>query len=97
MHKEIDILIKAVGKSCAVVEKASHLVWTLEELLETREAERFQQADGILPPDRELEISGLYPGCLQQSGGAGAFTNYRAIGQTAHFVIFAPADVEAFR
>ena len=95
MHKEIDILIKAAEKCCAVVEKASHLLWTLEERVEARETGRFQETDRILSPDGRLEVTGLYPGCLQQGGGAS--TGYRAIGQTEHFVIFAPSDVEAFR
>ena len=45
MRKEIDIVVKAVGKSCVVVEKASHVSWTLEELVEAQMDERFQRED----------------------------------------------------
>jgi hypothetical protein len=88
---EIDILLKAAGKSCAVVEKASHVLWTFEELVEAREAGRFQGEDQILAPDRHLEVSGPFPGCLQQTGAARA--SYRPVGQTEHFVIFAASEV----
>jgi hypothetical protein len=86
MRKEIDILVKAAGKSCAVVEKASHVLWTYEELVEAREAGRFQGEDRILAPDGFLEVNGPFPGCLQQSGAP--LASYRPIGQTEHFVIF---------
>ena len=90
MRKEIDIVVKAAGKSCVVVEKASHVSWTLEELLEAQVDERYQEEDRILPPDGRPEVSGPFPGCLQQFGATATFTDYHPVGQTEHFVIFAP-------
>ena len=89
MGKEIDILMKAAGKSCAVVDKDSHVLWSLEELREARATGQFQEEDRILPPDQYLEVPGPFPGCLHQSG---AVASYRIVGQTEHFVIFAPSD-----
>jgi hypothetical protein len=94
MHKEVDILMRAAGKSCAVVEKESHMIWTLEDLREAHALGRFQAEDRILPPDGQLEISGPYPGCLQL-GADGVSARYRPVGQTEHFVIFAPSQIEA--
>ena len=34
MRKEIDNLVEAARKECAVVEKASHILWTYDELRE---------------------------------------------------------------
>jgi hypothetical protein len=90
MRKEIDILVKAAGKSCAVVEKASHVLWTFEELVRAREAGQFQGEDRILAPDGLLEVNGPFPGCLQQTGAAAA--GYRPVGQTEHFVIFTTSE-----
>lgn len=87
MRKEIDILMKAAGKDCAVVEKASNVLWTKEELQEARQDGRFQQEDCMLPPDGQIDVSGVFPGCLQQ-GAATRFARYHPVGQTEHFVIF---------
>ncbi len=89
MSKEIDILVKAADKSCAVVAKDSHVLWSLEELLEARVTGQFQEEDRFLSPDRYLEVSGPFPGCMHQTG---AVASYRVVGQTEHFVIFAPSD-----
>ena len=93
MRKEIDILVRAAGKNCAVVEKASHVLWTFEELVEARAAGQFQGEDRSLAPDELLEVNGPFPGCLQQAGAAGA--SYRPVGQTEHFVIFTTSEAGA--
>jgi len=85
-EKEIDILIKAATKSCAVVEKTSNVLWTTEELLDAEAAGQFQAQDSINPPDGRVEVSGPFPGCMQQSA---SMTDYRPVGHTEHFVIFA--------
>jgi hypothetical protein len=51
MRREIDILVEAARKECAVVEKASNVWWTHEELLEARQAGLYQGQDHLLPPD----------------------------------------------
>ena len=87
MRKEIDILIQAADRSCAVVEKDTNLLWTRENPIEGRETGRYKGEGQLLPPDGQIEVSGPFPGCLQQGGGS---TSYRPIGQTAQFVSFAP-------
>ena len=93
MRKEIDILIQAAERSCAVVEKDTNVLWTREDLIEGREAGRYKGEGRLLPPDGQIEVSGPFPGCLQQ-GGSLRGPSYRPIGQTAHFVIFAPEPGE---
>jgi hypothetical protein len=87
-RKEIDILVEAARKQCAVVEKASHVLWTPEELAEARAAGLYQAESRLLSPDRQAAISGPYPGCCQQAGGLVGTASYRAVGQTEHFLIF---------
>lgn len=77
MRKEIDILVKAARKNCAVVEKDSCLLWTPEELAAAQDAGCVQAPTHFLPPD-------------QQAAPLGG-RNYRLVGQTRHFIIFAPA------
>ena len=62
MRKEIDILVRAAGKRCAVVDKASHEFWTSEMLCEAREAGLFQDETDLFPPDRQTELAGPLPG-----------------------------------
>ena len=93
-RKEIDILVEAARKSCAVVEKTSHVLWTHADLLEARARGCYQDAGQLLPPDRHLEVGSPYPGCIQMTGYARE-PAYRVVGQTQHFVIFAaPGTVE---
>lgn len=89
MHKEIDILLKAVSKSCMVVEKATNVLWDEAELLEARTSGQFQAEECLHPPSSQSGVSSPFPGCLQQAGGA--TTAYHLVGQTEHFVIFAPS------
>jgi hypothetical protein len=89
-RKEIDILTEAARKGCAVVEKATHLVWTFAELAEARQANRFLGLTRLLPPDSQIEVSALYPGCMQMAGRMMEGNGYRVVGQTQHFVICAP-------
>jgi hypothetical protein len=91
MRKEIDILVEAARKDCAVVEKSSHLLWELPELIEARASGLYGDECPFLPPDGVLAVSGPFPGCCQLRGSAGGSAGYRAVGQTGHFVVFAPA------
>jgi hypothetical protein len=79
MRREIDILVKAVAKNCALVEKASRAVWTPEQLKEAEDAGCFREHSDLLPPDRHMEAVGPLPG--------EGLTPYRPVGQTRHFVI----------
>jgi hypothetical protein len=86
MRREIDILVKAVAKKCALVEKASYALWTAEQLAEAASAGRFQEVSDLFPPDRQKET----PSPLS-SDGPGA---YRLVGQTRHFLILVAREPE---
>jgi hypothetical protein len=94
MAREIDILLQAASKGCAVVEKVSHVLWTREEFLQAREADCFPDEDRLAPPTDGVDISGPFPGCLQQFAAPADLTLYRLVGQTEHFLIFVPPGPE---
>ena len=79
MRREIDILVRAAAKKCAIVEKASDALWTPQQLAQAENAGRFQEESDLFPPDRQKEGPGPLP-----SGGPGV---YRPVGQTRHFLI----------
>jgi hypothetical protein len=91
MRREIDILVKAVAKRCAVVEKASQTYWTPEQLAEANNAGRFQEISDLLPPDRHLEAAGPFPACFPPGDRQ---RTYHPVGQTRHFLIFAALEPE---
>ena len=88
MRKEIDILVEAARKQCAVVEKASNVLWTREELADAHAAGLFQGEGRLLSPEGQTAVSGPFPGCCQQASAGPETRAYRAVGQTEHFVIF---------
>lgn len=90
MTKEIDIVLRAAAKECAVVDKASHVLWTRADLQEAQSAGCYVDEDRLAPPGDLISVSGPYPGCMQQSSAAVECTRYRLVGQTEHFLIFAP-------
>ncbi len=94
IRKEIDILVEAARKQCAVVEKASHIAWTCEELREAGASGLYQGPGRLLPPDVSCGVTGPYPGCCQQGGATPGVRDFYAVGQTEHFVIFASAPAE---
>jgi hypothetical protein len=86
MRREIEIVVEAARKQCAVVEKTSNIFWDYEQLLEAGASGLYQGQDRLLPPDGGSGVTSPFPGCCQQGGGpAGGF---HAVGQTEHFVIF---------
>jgi hypothetical protein len=89
VRKQIDILVQAARKGSLVVEKATNLLWTQEELLEARESRLLQEESALLAPDERTAVSGPFPGCCQRGGATADREGYRPIGQTRHFVIFA--------
>jgi hypothetical protein len=88
--KEIDILLRAADKSCAVVDKSSHVILTSEDLREASEAGCYFGEDVLGPPGEQCAISAPFPGCMQQLAAGVDVSQYRLIGQTQHFLIFAP-------
>jgi hypothetical protein len=95
MAREIDILLQAASKGCAVVEKDSHILWSREEFLHARDAGCYADHDCLAPPTEGAAISGPFPGCLQQLAAPADLTRYRLVGQTEHFLIFVPPVPEA--
>jgi hypothetical protein len=96
MVKEIDILLRAADKDCAVVDKTSHVLWTRAELEEASRVGCYPDEDRLAPPGESVRISGPYPGCPQQSGAPAESGKYRLVSQTEHFLIFAPPPLPAF-
>jgi hypothetical protein len=89
MRREIDILVEAARKECAVVEKASNVLWTHEDLLEARTSGLYQGQDRLLPPDGRSGVTSPFPGCCQIGAAMAGLRSFHAVGQTEHFVIFA--------
>jgi hypothetical protein len=94
IRREIDILVEAARKECAVVEKASHLLWTYEELREAAASRLYQGPCRLLPPDGTSGVTSPFPGCCQQAGTTAGVRAFHAVGQTDHFVIFTRAPGE---
>jgi hypothetical protein len=88
IRREIDILVEAARKGCAVVEKATHLLWTGEELREAAVSGLYQDPGRLLPPDSSSGVTSPFPGCCQRGGATAEGESFRAVGQTEHFVIF---------
>jgi hypothetical protein len=94
MRREIDILVEAARKDCAVVDKASNVLWTHQELLEARASGLYQDPSHLLPPDDSAGVTSPFPGCYQQAGATARVRDYHQVGQTEHFVIFTNAGAE---
>lgn len=94
MAREIDLVLGAAGRGCLVVEKTSHVLWTGPELAAACRVGCYPDEDTLGPPTEHPAVSGPYPGCLQQTGAATDFGQYPLLGQTEHFLIFAPPEAE---
>jgi hypothetical protein len=92
MAREIELLSEAATLSLAVVEKATHVAWNLDELQEAGAAGWWREEDQMVPASKAsaAEISGPFPGCLQRTGAAEEFDHYNLIRETRHFLIFEP-------
>ena len=88
MTTEIDILIHAAAKGCAIVEKKSHQMWDNADLAGAAKLGRFADASLLDAPTEQVEISAPFPGCMQQSARSAESENYRLVGQTRHFLVF---------
>jgi hypothetical protein len=95
MPREIDILASALRKGCAIVEKETNILWTEEDLRTPALAERFEQEGRLDAPEPGVGPTGVFPGCLQQFSRPLDLESYRAVGQTAHFLIFVPPSPPA--
>jgi hypothetical protein len=89
MRKEIDILLEAARKECAVVEKASNILWSCEELQQADADGLYQGQGSLAAPDGFSGVTSPYPGCCNQGGATAGTGGCHAVGQTEHFVIFA--------
>jgi hypothetical protein len=92
MVREIDLLTKAASGALTIVEKCTNQTWELNELREAEAAGQWWEEDQLLPGDESAEVSSPYPGCLQRIGATEAFDHYHLLGQTRHFLIFAPQE-----
>jgi hypothetical protein len=90
MAREIDILVRAAGKECAIVDKESHVLWSQDELLQAQQIGCFRDEDSLAPPSEKTAVTSPYPGCVQQQSRTARFDGYRLVGQTEHFLVFAP-------
>jgi len=95
MAREIDILVRAAGKDCAVVDKVSHVLWSADELRAAQETGCYPDEDVLAPPSRLCAVDSPFPGCLQQHSRTAEWESYRLVGQTEHFLIFAAPRSES--
>ena len=90
MIKEIDILLQAATTGHAVVEKSSNVLWSCSDLADARESGCYADEDRLGAPTAQIAVSGPFPGCIQCSAAPAHLSRYRLIGETEHFLIFAP-------
>jgi hypothetical protein len=89
MAREIDLLVQAARGPYLVVEKATNVLWNLDELQEADRTGRYQGEDRVAPADeRDSAVSGPFPGCLQQMSAPEELTRRPLLGQTRHFLLF---------
>jgi hypothetical protein len=83
---EINLVLDLVEKGAAAVEKATHVLWSRDDLLEARSHQQFQHDDQITEPTGDEAVTSLYPGCPNMMGkipGSG-----EPIAETTHFLLF---------
>ncbi len=92
MSREIDIVLDATGSHWVVVEKDTNVLWSREDLRQAGDLGEYAAEDVLRAPPKEASaISGIFPGCLQQSGRLEDYSRYVPVGQTTHFLLFADA------
>lgn len=94
MNREIDLLLEATSRQAVVVEKATNVAWTVQELRTARRQGQYYQEDTLVPMEKESDISGPFPGCLQGEAAPEEFENFHCVGQTRHFILFVPPEVD---
>jgi hypothetical protein len=93
--REIDILSAAAVLGCVIVDKASHVLWTRQDLDRAAAAGCYGDEDCVGPASPASAVSGPYPGCPQQWGRPADLTHHPLLGETEHFAIFAPPGMSA--
>ncbi len=88
MAREIDILIGLDHDQNVVVEKATNVLWTPDELETIRDNPEFHHNDELGTADEEIAVSNPFPGCLQQMSAGEENFNFQLVGQTRHFLVF---------
>src|SRR5262249_35934330 len=88
MSREVDLLTLLDPRLYLLVEKATHQVWTLDELRDAARRGYFQQPDQLATLSGSLDISGPYPGCLQLAGAGARNFQHALFAQTRHFLVF---------
>jgi hypothetical protein len=88
MPRESDLLAWLDPELYLVVEKATNLVWTCDDLRQACRRGDFQQPDQLVPLSGFMSISGPYPGCLQLPGASAKHLQHTLFAQTQHFVVF---------
>jgi hypothetical protein len=86
MPKEIDMLLEANRQGYLVVDKESNNLVEEWDLVEAQAAGLYQE-EGILSHEPSVAVTSPFPGCLQLGGAMD--NDFRVLGQTRHFVIFA--------
>jgi hypothetical protein len=89
--KEIDILRRAHSKGCLLVNKESHVLLEDADFHAAQREGLYQEEDKLSAPDKRMEVSGPYPGCMRFSGDSKKLT-YEIVGQPKHFAIFYAAE-----
>ena len=88
MITEISVLTGLDHASHVVVEKATNVLWTPDELETVRDNPQYQHADDLRPATEEIAVSNPFPGCLQQFSATEENYHYLLVGQTRHFLVF---------
>src|SRR6266487_4247323 len=86
--REISLVLNLVQKGAVAVEKESHLLWSLDDLLEAQSDQRFQNDDCVTTPSGHSTITSLFPGCPNMMGKRGDNTQSEVTAQTSHFLLF---------
>jgi hypothetical protein len=91
MAREIDLLTQLPNEDYLLVDKDTNVAWMPDELAEAVGLEDLQAEDCICPADGQKDVCGPYPGCMQISGRAETQSEWKVVGQTRHFLVFAVA------
>jgi len=90
MDREIDLLIAAAYDGCLLVDKASHVTWSPEDLADAARSGSFEEDDCPIVATEADAYDDPFPACMQL-GARPAGHAYVAVGETNHFVLYAPA------
>jgi hypothetical protein len=92
MTTEIGILTGLDHARNVVVEKATNVLWTPDDLETVRDNPQYQHPDTLRSAEDEVAVSNPFPGCLQQFSALEENYHYQLVGQTRHFLVFQRPD-----